>query len=438
MLTQVRQRKWRSGFFFASGLCLAAAISVGAEGLSQFKTSPENRILKTVDEHSIALANHSALTDKDLEAARVAWSYIASNTVQETGLVNSVSGIRSTTLWDQGSYLFGLISARKIGIIPQGDFDQRVAAFLTSLAKLPLFEGTLPNKVYRTDTLEMTDYSNQLVAEGIGWSALDMARLLLALAALEQAQPTARTQIRDVLSLWRLTALAHNGELIGTTRKDGVTQALQEGRIGYEQYAARAAALWGLDVSQALSANRIVEWRQIEGVQVAIDLRKAERFGAITPVLGEPYFLQALELGLDSESRHLATQIFLAQRARYHNQGILTAVSEDHIDQSPYFLYASVHSNGEDWAVVSEAGQTYPQLRTLSSKAAFAWDALFGSDYTRLLRDRINSLPMSDQGWPAGIYETDGRTNAVYTLNTNAVILQALHYRAYGPLWRLP
>jgi hypothetical protein len=43
--------------------------------------------------------------------------------------------------------------------------------------------------------------------------------------------------------------------------------------------------------------------------------------------------------------------------------------------------------------------------------------------------------PGKDGFW-AGIYEVDGAANAVLSLNTNAVVLEALAYQTAGPLWQ--
>jgi len=61
-------------------------------------------------------------------------------------------------------------------------------------------------------------------------------------------------------------------------------------------------------------------------------------------------------------------------------------------------------------------------------------DVLYETDYTEMLCDALAGLE-TDQGWAAGIYEATGEPNSVVTLNTNAVVLEAMHYKAYGPLW---
>ncbi|MEM6618972.1 MAG: DUF3131 domain-containing protein, partial [Pseudomonadota bacterium] len=231
-------------------------------------------------------------------------------------------------------------------------------------------------------------------------------------------------------------AMAADGELTGATRENGETRYLQEGRIGYEQYGARASALWGLDVIPAMSAARIIDWRRAAGVDVPSDRRDHNSFGSITPTLSEPYMLQGLELGLDAESARLATAVYRAQEARFRREGHLTLVSEDHLDRAPRFVYNSVFSNGRPWAVVTESGEHHPDMRTVSLKAAFAWNALYDTDYTAQALTQLADLA-TDGGWYAGRYEASGELNDVLALNTNAVVLEAIHYKAFGPLWQI-
>jgi len=391
----------------------------------------------------IPLLDQSQLTEQtesygevEQAAAASAWRYLAQNVQPDTGFVNSVDGYLSTTLWDQGSYVLGLVSAERLGLVSDAEFEGRIARLLASLKQLPLFDGRLPNKAYNTQTLAMVNYANQPTPDGIGWSALDIARFLMALRVVEKHYPHHGQTIRDILASWDLNAMAAQGELWGSELDGaGGYARVQEGRIGYEQYAARAAALWGLDVLRAASAERVVHWQDVQGHAIPTDLRRARSFGAITPVLSEPYMLIGLELGFDAEGAALAQAVLAAQQARHEETGHITMVSEDHIDQAPYFLYSSVFANGRAWAVVTEDGEFHPDLRTQSTKASFAWHALMPSDYTAMARDAVIRTAHSEKGYPAGIYEASGALNEIYTLNTNAIILQALHYQKFGPLW---
>ncbi|MEM8774231.1 MAG: DUF3131 domain-containing protein [Pseudomonadota bacterium] len=423
--------------FFAVGLCIAAATATSFDYAGRFVARTQSFEGFGQRFETMPIAAPRDLTAEDIQAAEIAWVYLEQNFRTETGLVDSVAGFPSTTLWDQGSYLLGLVSAYRLGIVERATFLARVERLLSALETLPLVEDRLPNKTYDTRTLEMTDYNNNPVPGGIGWSALDISRLLAALRILERNFPEKGPKINKILARWSLDDLSRNGELISGDFTNQEIEYLQEGRIGYEQYGARAAAMWGIDVSQAISARRIVDWHSVNDVDVPIDLRHFSSFRAITPTLSEPYFLLGLELGFDHESHVLASRVYLAQEARFRASGEITMVSEDHVNQAPHFLYSSVYSNGQPWAVVTEQGEFYPELRTVSTKSAFAWDALFASEYTGLVRAQLSGLRHIEKGWAAGYYEADGTPNDVFTLNTNAVILEAIHFQSRGPLWQM-
>ncbi|MBO9478209.1 DUF3131 domain-containing protein [Shimia sp. R11_0] len=429
------RRRNRVSVAFMIGVLATAGVAVGADDWGHVMR--QTRLVAFPDSGQAAqmpvVQPARGLTAQDWQDARVAWAYFAAHYRAETGFVDAVSGYASATIWDQGSYLMALVAAQGLGLITSETFETRSAALLAGLERLPLFEGRLPNKAYDTRSLAMVDYENTPVPEGIGWSALDVARLLMALRALEMRAPQFGPRVRQLLASWDLAAMTAEGQLWGATRHAGETEYLQEGRIGYEQYGARAAALWGLDSLYASTARPILAWQEIQGVQVGTDRRRARSFGAITPVASDPYLMQAFEMGLTAEAAVLAGRLYQAQEARFRATRQLTSVSEDHIDQAPHFLYGTVFGNGRDWAVLSEAGAHYPQLRSISLKAAVGWDALYGSAYTQQLRAALRDLA-TPEGWLAGRYEVDGRINAALTLNTNAVVLEALHYKHRGPL----
>ena len=435
MPSQVKPSNNRSSYAFMFGLVAAAGFAIATDGWGRFMASTSHIAVQSLGEARHVPTAPRELTAQDMADARVAWRYFEQNTRPETGLVDSVAGFPSGTLWDQGSYLFALLSAKELGLISGFQFDKRVSAFLDTMALLPLFDGVLPNKAYNTITGEMVDYDNTVSDRGVGWSALDIARLLTAFRVLERRAPEYGAQVRAALSNWQLEKMATAGSLTGAALEGEATVYPQEGRIGYEQYAARAAAMWGLDVSSAISASAIMDWQQIEGVDVPIDRRSSSAFRAITPTLSEPYLLLGLEMGLDSEAQILASRVYDAQWRRYRETGKLTMVSEDHINQAPYFLYSSVFSNGNEWAVVSEDGTQFDALRTVSLKAVFGWDALYDNEYTGMLRDTLSHLASSG-GWMAGEFEVDGQKNDVLALNTNGIVLEAIHFMAHGPLWQ--
>ncbi len=429
--------KARSQIAFIIGLCLAATFALSVESridINSFRTNRQGSIQQSAV--ALPLAPAKALQFEDFKNAQIAWAYFEKNTQPATGLVNSANGYPSTTIWDQASYLLALVAAERIGVLPQDQFDFRMGQVLETLEKLPLFDGKLPNKVYDTRTLEMTDYANTPVLRGIGWSALDVARISVPLNILLFDYPSHSARVARIFRKWNFRAMVRNGALYGSRfdKETGLVELIQEGRLGYEEYAARAIGLLGLDALEAAKYDDFIRFEKIGGQSIAIDNRNFTDFDAHTVVVSEPYILAAIEFGLDTQARELAQRVYLAQLARYQETGRLTAVSEDNIDQAPYFLYNSVYADGKKWTALAEDGTEHNDKRTVSTKAAFGWDALYGTDYTERLVRHVGGTSTLDKGFNSGVYEKDNRVNAVATANTNGIILETILYRMQGPL----
>ncbi|SFR38727.1 Protein of unknown function [Yoonia tamlensis] len=383
----------------------------------------------------LPLAITGTSTSEDLDHARIAWRYFENNTDTTTGLVNSTDNYPSTTMWETGSYFVATIAANRLGVIDEGEAVARIGTALDTLNTMRLFDDTLPNKAYNVRTGELVNYANQPVERGLGWSALDIARMVAALAHVEANYPELAPKTSRLIERWNLASMVENGQLIGGNMIDGNLRRDQEGRVGYEQYAAKAMMLFGFDTYNAYDAQSHLMVQQVESHPIPVDTRLHRQ---TTPAftVSEPYLFDGLEFGFDARSHRFATAIYSAQETRYRETGILTAVSESHIDVAPYFIYSSVWGGGAPWAVMTFSGDRMDSRRTVTTKVAFAWDALFGTDYTRELVAAVSPLGDPERGFPEGIYEADGSTNSSVTVNTNAVVLAALAFRAHGPLIR--
>jgi hypothetical protein len=192
--------------------------------------------------------------------------------------------------------------------------------------------------------------------------------------------------------------------------------------------------LAGEDAFAALEVSDTIVYAEIEGVRVPVDARDREHYGADICTTSEPYVLDGLEFGFDERSRAMAWAVLSAQQNRFTRTGIATAVSEDHVPARPFFVYNCVVGNGAPWAVLSPAGERFDKLRFLDTKAVFGWQALFPTPYTAKLLEFVFPLNNPRRGWYAGRFEADGSTNGTITANANAVLLESLHYRAFGPL----
>ena len=372
--------------------------------------------------------------DPQLEAARIAWRYFERNYHPATGLVNSVEGYPNTSMWDLGSTIFATVAARELGLLDARAFATRVDALLWTLEMQTLFEGELPNKAYDAATGRMADYANAPTAKGIGFSAIDIARAVSALTALAERHPEHRAAVGRVLSRWRWCRLLGDGELHGALVEGGAVRVVQEGRLGYEQYAADVLSRLGFRLAKARSYDRFTAETPILGVPVRYDTRDRRRFGAVDALVTDPWVLGALELGHDAARDRLLRSILDVQRVRFERTGIVTAMGEDHIDQPPWFVYGAIWADGQAWQTVTPAGEDASRFQALSTKTAFALATLFPNDpYARVLHQAIAGTVDAERGWFAGVYERGG-LNRSLNANTNGIILEAVLFARTGPL----
>ena len=381
-----------------------------------------------------AIAAPPRLTQEpDRIAARTAWKYFERNWDQKTGLVNSVDDLPWTTLWDQGSAMLGIHSAHQLGLIGETRFNQRIETLLRTLETMPIPNTQLPNKAYDTQTAAMLnlDFSPDPSGKS-GWSALDMSRFLLGLHVLQANYPKHQNRIHKIVDRWKISKLEKDGWLMGSVPEKGKLTLVQEGRLGYEQYAAESLKKWNINATKAINHPPQTQI-EIDGITLNVDRRDFKNSGASNALTNDPYFLWALELGLPKAAQTQVTNLMKLQEQRFQRTGILTAVNEDSLDRAPYFLYYGVLTDGSLWQPVTAHGKV-SNLRFVSTKAAFAWKALMpGSRYGDRLRQAAQPLFDPKRGYYSGRYENsqDG-INEAMNVNTNAIILESLLYQARG------
>ena len=383
------------------------------------------------------------LCHADLEIAKTAWKYFENNYNEETGLVNAVDNYPSTTMWDTGSALAATITAHDLGLIDSRTFDQRIMAMFKTLSTMQLFNDEAPNKVYNTNTIQMVDYGNQPTDAGIGVSILDLARLVSWLNTLQCMHPQYHNAVNTSLSRWDYSRLIKDGSMYGMARGAGEgdgkgeeIRVLQEGRLGYEQYAAKILQHVGFDLSVAADyENEFRTNTDILGVSIAHDMRDPRQLGANNYVVTESYAMDAMELGIDDVNRELLKNIFEVQKRRWQKTGIVTAISEDNIDQEPWFLYNSIFNAGLAWQTTNSSNTSFDHLKSVSVKAAISMAMLFPDDeYSHVLTNAIQHAYDPDKGWYSGIYENGAGYNKAFTANTNGVVLAGMLHKKYGPL----
>lgn len=419
-------------------LGLGAALAIMWKVRDATGTAPARRVdivARLGLREAIPLRPRRALTAAEQTQAQIAWRYFENNYVATTGMMNATDRYPSTTLWDLGSYMMGVLAARDLGVVPPEVAHERLEGLLGALSRLPLLEG-LPNKAYDTRTLAMVDYNNQDAPRGIGWSAIDIARLSVPLTITVWRDPDLAPRVRAILAAWRLDRAVAGGRLQGSVRRpDGTLELVQEGRLGYEQYAAEAMRLLGLDVEKAVRWDLEAAFTRVSGQTIVYDARLPARYqGTHNAVVSEPFLLVAFELGLGETTSAIAQAVYQAQRSHARELGRFVAVSEDNLDRSPYFVYNSVLNDGVPWAAFTPTGADASAHRSLSTKAAFGWGQLYDDAYAEQLLGRVSGLHAPDRGWYSGVYDADGQVNAAITANTNGIILEVLWHATRGPL----
>lgn len=387
------------------------------------------------------------LTDAEMQMARNAWKYFEVNYQPDTGFVNAVDGYPSTTMWDTASYIAALVAAHELGIVNAEVFHGRLTKLIDTFNKLAFFQDEAPNKVYNAKTMEKADYANK--PGEIGFSALDLGRLLIWLKIVKERYPQHADGIDRFVLRWKFDNMVdRDGVMYGAAfTKDRKVQYLQEGRLGYEEYAAKGFQLWGIATERAAQAEPY-ETIPLYCVEVPYDSRDPRKYYQHNYVVSESYVLDGVELGWDlAEDRSgndrqfshpwmadFAHRVYQAQENRFHHTGILTARSEHQLDQEPYFVYDTVYTDGYAWNTITEKGDYVPQFAAVSLKAALGMWVLWKSDYTDRLFDAIAKQAVPDKGYYEGILESGKGPIRTFTANNNGIMLEALLFKVQGKL----
>ncbi|MFM2356783.1 MAG: hypothetical protein RLZZ528_2519 [Pseudomonadota bacterium] len=393
-------------------------------------------------------ARRGFLNERELRAAKVAWHYFEKFTQESTGLANAVGNYPSTTMWDTASYVAGLVSAYELCLIEKPEFDRRATRLLTTLKSLDLFRNEMPNKVYNTKTGEKVDYANK--PGEIGFSALDLGRMLVWLRIVKNRYPHLANSVDAILLKWDFrNVIDPQGLLVGghVDKETGETTYSQEGRLGYEEYAAKGFALWGFRPLLAHRAEPFLT-ASIFGIQVPYDGRDPRIFSSQNYVVTESYLLDGLELGFDLPHddssppevhsdgwrAEFADRVYDVQEQRWRQTGFLTARSEHNVKGPPYFTYDTIFSDGYPWNTVTPRGDYVPDFSAVATKAALGLWALWNTEYTDVLYETVIELYDPENGIYEGLYERGQGRIEIYTANNNGIFLTSLLHKVQGPI----
>lgn len=364
-------------------------------------------------------------------SARSAWKFVERSMSPGAGFVGATETYQFMTVWDIASTLASIHSARLLGLVTDEQYHHDMSRAFTTIERMPLYDRTAFNKLYASNTGAMVDRKNLRSDKGYGWSVLDHGRLLAWMKIIEANDTTYAARARKVVARLDMRRLVRDGYLQGEDLdpKNAAVRRYQEGRIGYEQYAAEAFALWGTRAERALDFTANGKPVQIYDQTVLADKRRDDL------LTSEPFVMMGLELGWTSPTwRSLSLSVLAAQEERFKRTGIMTMVSEDAIPDPPaYFYYYLLWYNGKPFVVTSPSGEVAPSYpRWVSAKAAFGYHALAPSPYTWKSLQTVKGGSVADRGWTAGVYEGTQRSTRTFNLNTAAIVLESAAYYERG------
>ncbi|UVK57314.1 DUF3131 domain-containing protein (plasmid) [Mesorhizobium sp. AR02] len=369
------------------------------------------------------------LDDGRLKAdAELAWTYFDWGAKNYNGMVPATSwveygkqaGYPFTTMWDLGTHILAALSAQRLGIIGQAEFEttiSRIIAFLGETSfryaggQLPHTERALKAQSGQRD----------------GFDSADTGRLLVALKILDSSTSGA-FPVFDLVSSWSFKPVLKDGEMHVVSEKGRISSAHAN---SYAGYAGRGYSLWGeriKPVFDTLDPDKSMD-------DAILALAEIQRRGRIAT---EPHVTEEIELGGSPHGRLMADMLYAAQIERYRQTGIATCVSECAMAGPPYFTYQGYQltDDGGDFAVDTlktlspeKAAKLADSLRLVSAKGAYLWHASRPGDYSKTLVDLIRDrAKMPGMGFSSGVSEKTGKQIAVTDINTNGIILESVAY----------
>lgn len=371
--------------------------------------------------------------------AELAWTYFDWGARNYNGMAPATSwiefgkqtGYPFVTMWDVGSHILAAVSAQRLRIIEQTEFEKTINRILAFLG-----EGD-----FRLAGAKLPNTERRLSARGgerDGFDSADVGRLLVALKILDSYTAGA-FPVFKLVQHWSFGPVLKDGEMHVVSD----TGRISSGQYNsYAGYAGRGYSLWGEAISPVFgTADPSNDMDAALAAMVEI-----QRRGRIAT---EPHVTEEIELGASPHGRLIADILYAAQIKRFQDTGILTCVSETAMAGPPYFTYQGYQltDDGGTFPVDTlktsapdKAAKLSDSLRLVNSKGAYLWLAARPGDYAQKLvayvRERAR---MKGMGFSAGVSERTGKRIEVTDINTNGVILESVAYIFGGRkplLWR--
>ncbi len=143
-----------------------------------------------------------------------------SHSLSGTGLPQGAVGSDTLTMDNVAGYLAALTCAKRIGVLEDIEFHERMTKLVTWLNQMQLNSLGVPNTFYNGRTGQSLNGINQSGEDG--HSAIDIGRLLIWLRIVRNEFPTHAAAIDRVVLRWNFRKLIDaDGLLYGSYYRDG-------------------------------------------------------------------------------------------------------------------------------------------------------------------------------------------------------------------------
>ncbi|QPC89731.1 DUF3131 domain-containing protein [Mesorhizobium sp. INR15] len=364
--------------------------------------------------------------------AELAWTYFDWGAKHYNGMAPATSWIESgkqtgypfITMWDIGSHILAAVSAQRLRIIDQTQFETMIDRILAFLG-----EGD-----FRFAGAKLPNTERRLSAKGgerDGFDSADTGRLLVALKILDSYTAGA-FPVFKLVQHWSFGSVLKDGEMHVVSDSGRISSGQYN---SYAGYAGRGYSLWGEAVAPVFTTADPSNDMDA-ALATIVEVQKRGRIAT------EPHVTEEIELGASPHGRLIADILYAAQMKRFQETGILTCVSETAMAGPPYFTYQGYQliNDGGTFPVDTlktsapdKAAKLSDSLRLVNSKGAYLWLAARPGDYAQKLvayvRERAR---MKGMGFSAGVSERTGKRIEVTDINTNGIILESVAYTLGG------
>ncbi len=395
--------------------------------VNNFRCLPTDNQM-TILEPFDTLMTRELNSTKDIENAKVAWRYFENNYHQETGYVNGLNKYKIIKPAHIGKAIISTISAFKLEIIDEEEFNGKISKVLSSLSSMKLYHNELPNLYYNALTGKMVTSAGKDSPTGNGWELYSIAKLMTALYHLEESYPQYRESVFDIISKWDfkravLEKSMQNRYFDGKS-KGGFTDIKDPAK---EYYIFNALNLFNIKSYSYLYDERNLDYKAVNNYEVPMGHKYQ-----ITN--GESYLWSMLEHPYYIKYKHYSSNIYLSLKGQYTiNHKISTSTSEA-LDKKPYFIENTIYNNGKKWSDLNREKKSVSKSKLISTKAAFIYDALYGytDSYSAKLLEVVDSNCSSKEGWYGGVYSHNNRVNRSLNISTNSAVLESIFYKRFG------